>query len=263
MILSPEVIETMRSLRHFVVESERTAGRLLSRILSPEALQASSFRVLDEHTLARDVPLLLAPALAGQDLGLISEAGCPCVADPGSDLAAAAHRHEVPVLPLPGPSSILQALMASGFSGQSFLFLGYIPARSEDRRAALQRIERECRRDRITRIFIEAPYRNRAVLEDALRILAPDTRLCVAASLGGPSTRVRSAVVEEWRTMEFKLEKEPAVFLLAHGTPAADVPGLVQHRPEGSGSPQTGRGRTQRTGRKSSGPRRTRRSPGA
>jgi len=229
-VLSPEVVDTMRGLRHFVVESERSAGRLLSRVLPPEALRESSFYILDEHTDPKDVPRLLEPALEGQDLGILSEAGCPCVADPGADLAAAAHRRGVRVIPLSGPSSILQALMASGFSGQRFLFLGYIPARSGDRRTALKRMEQEALRDGATRIFIEAPYRGQAVLEDALGVLDPDTRLCVAASLGTSAERILSAAVREWKPAGFRLEKEPAVFLLAGGSRLA-FPGT--RRPRG------------------------------
>lgn len=214
-ILSPELIEIIGDIRHFIVESEKSVGRFLSRALPPEALAASTFSILDEHTGAAALPDLLKPALAGQDIGLISEAGCPCVADPGSELVAQAHRAGIRVVPLPGPSSILLALMASGFSGQSFLFLGYIPAQTAERKAALGRIEADCRRDGITRIFIETPYRNRAVLEDALQTLDGETRLCVAASLGGPVERVRSDPIRRWRETPFELGKEPSVFLVA------------------------------------------------
>lgn len=216
-VLSPDVIGTIRRLRHFVVEAERTAGRFLSRVLSQEALSSISFEVLDEHSVKKDVPRLLERALAGEDMGLISEAGCPCVADPGSDLVAEAHRQGVHVVPLAGPSSILLALMASGFSGQRFQFLGYIPAESAARKTALKSIERECLRDGMTRIFIEAPYRNRALLEDALKVLDGRTRLCVAASLGCAAEKVRSTSVERWKESPFEIGKEPAIFLMAPG----------------------------------------------
>lgn len=216
-VLSPDVIATIRHLRHFVVEAERTAGRFLSRVLSQEALASTSFAVLDEHSVKEDVPRLLEKALAGEDMGLISEAGCPCVADPGSDLVAEAHRQGVHVVPLSGPSSILLALMASGFSGQRFQFLGYIPAESAARKTALKSIERECLRDGMTRIFIEAPYRNLALLEDALKVLDGRTRLCVAASLGCAAEKVRSANVERWKESGFEIGKAPAIFLMAPG----------------------------------------------
>ncbi len=229
-ILSPEVVDTIRGLRHFVVESERSALRLLSGILPPESLRESSFSVLDEHTDPREVPRLLEPARAGHDLGMLSEGGCPCVADPGADLAAEAHRRGIRVIPLAGPSAILQALMASGFSGQRFEFLGYLPARAEERRSSLKRLEREAARDGATRIFIEAPYRGRALLSDALDVLDPETRLCVAASLGGPEERIRSLEIRAWRTADFRLEKELAVFLLA----VSGEPGVLIGRPSGT-----------------------------
>ena len=253
--LSPEVVATYRSLRHFVVESERTAVRLLSRILAPEALRESSLSTLDEHTDPTVVPGLLAPVLDGRDLGILSEAGCPCVADPGADLVAEAHRLGIRVVPLPGPSSLLQALMASGFSGQRFEFLGYLPPRGEERRTALKRVEQEASRDGSTRIFIETPYRNQALLSDALAVLEPDTRFCVALSLGGSAERVVSMEIRRWRAAQILLEKEPAVFLLA---PKA-ISGALTGRPSGEGAArQPGSRRIGRGGR-----RRPRENPGA
>ena len=216
-VLSPATLEAIRGLRTFIVESERSAGRFLAKVLSKEALADTSFSVLDEHTRNEEIPRLLERVLEGTSAGLISEAGCPCVADPGSGLVAEAHRRGVRVVPLVGPSSILLALMASGFDAQRFLFLGYIPAESTARKETLRRIERECRLDGITRIFIETPYRNKTVLGDMLAVLSGDTRLCVAASLGGPAERVRSGTVTSWKETEFELGKEPAVFLIAPG----------------------------------------------
>lgn len=258
-ILSPEVVEVIRGLRQFVVESERTAGRLLSRILAPEALEETEFHVLNEHTDPKTVAGLLEPALRGSDMGILSEAGCPCVADPGADLASEAHRRGIRVVPLPGPSSILLALMASGFSGQRFEFLGYLPVKTEERRTALKRLEREALRDGSTRIFIEAPYRNPALLADALAVLEPETRLCVAVSLGGASERILSMDIHRWRSADFSLERKPAVFLLA---PKENPAALTGRPSEGHLRP----GRPGTTGRRGTGPtapRRPRKTKGA
>ncbi len=258
-ILSPEVVEVIRGLRQFVVESERSAGRLLSGVLTPEALDATEFHVLNEHTDPKTVAGLLEPALRGIDMGILSEAGCPCVADPGADLASEAHRRGIRVVPLPGPSSILLALMASGFSGQKFEFLGYLPVKAEVRRAALKRLEREALRDGATRIFIEAPYRNPALLADALAVLEPETRLCVAVSLGGTSERILSMDIGRWRSADVSLERKPAVFLLA----PKENPGALTGRPsEGRRRPGT----TDRRGTGTpgtAGPRRPRKTKGA
>lgn len=261
-ILSPEVVDTIRSLRHFVVESERSAGRLLAGILAPEALRETVFHVLNEHTDPKTVAGLLEPALLGRDLGILSEAGCPCVADPGADLVSEAHRRGIRVVPLPGPSSILLALMASGYSGQKFEFLGYLPVKTEERRAALKRLEQEALRDGSTKIFIEAPYRNPALLSDALAVLEPDTRLCVAVSLGGASERILSMEIRGWRSAEFTLGREPAVFLLARRSDPGALTGRPSEGRRRQGRPEnrTCRG-TATSG--PSGPRRPRKTKGA
>jgi 16S rRNA (cytidine1402-2'-O)-methyltransferase len=207
------VIARIRLLRRFVVEGEKAAWRLLSRILDAEAASAVTMDRLDEHTPADALPALLAPLVAGEDMGLVSEAGMPCVADPGGALAALAHDRGFEILPLVGPSSILLALAASGLDGQRFSFLGYLPQDPTGRRSALASLDRGIRADGATRIFIETPYRNARLLEDCLAILSPDTRLCVAASLCGSAERIRSAPVSAWRAMPWRIGKEPAIFL--------------------------------------------------
>jgi 16S rRNA (cytidine1402-2'-O)-methyltransferase len=169
---------------------------------------------LDEHTAAAEVPALLAPALEGRDLGLLSEAGVPAVADPGAALVSAAHAQGIAVVPLVGPSSILLALMASGLDGQRFRFVGYLPAEGVARRQAIAELERRSSRDRETQVFIETPYRNEAVLADLLQACAPATRLCVAASLTGPSEWIRADRIEAWRAKPTAIGKRPAIFLL-------------------------------------------------
>lgn len=207
-------IAEIRRLRRFVVEGERAAFRLLSRILDKEALAAVSVERLDEHTPQEELPRLLSPLLSGEDLGIISEAGLPCVADPGSALVALAHDRGLRVVPLTGPSSIILSLAASGLDGQRFSFLGYLPQDQGARRAALLSIDRGVRADGATRIFIETPYRNDRLLEDCLSSLSPDTRLCVARGITTTSEMIRSASVADWRAAREKIGKEPAVFLV-------------------------------------------------
>jgi len=212
-------IDRVRTLSRFVVEGEKAAWRLLSRVLDPEQASRVTMERLDEHTSREDLPALLAPLERGEDIGLISEAGMPCVADPGAALSALAHDRGFAVVPLIGPSSILLALAASGLDGQAFNFLGYLPQPPQERRSAIAAIDRGIRSDGATRIFIETPYRNARLLEDCLRVLSPGTRLCVAASLCSASQRIRSGPVSTWRAAPWQLGKEPAVFLVGRSAP--------------------------------------------
>lgn len=222
-------------LSHFVVESERTALRLLSRFRSREAMESLHLQVLDEHSLPEDVPELLAPMLAGEDCGFFSEAGMPCIADPGAALVAAAHAIAVPVVPVSGPSSISLALVASGLDAQRFAFLGYLPQERGARIGAIRSLAAEIARDGMTRIFIETPYRNHSMLSDLAATLSPGLQLCVASDLCGPSERIQSAKVARWkaelatnagRSVHAPLlsipGKVPAVFLIGH--PASLAP---------------------------------------
>ncbi len=211
--LPATAIERVRKLRRFVVEGDKAAWRLLGRILDKASAAEVRLERLDEHTKAEELPGLLSPLEAGEDIGLISEAGMPCVADPGAALAALAHDRGFRVLPLIGPSSVILALAASGLNGQAFNFLGYLPQAPEGRRAALAAIDRGIRSDGATRIFIETPYRNGRLLEDCLGMLSPQTKLCIAASLCSPAERIRSDTVAAWRAAPWVLGKEPAIFL--------------------------------------------------
>ncbi|MGA2545120.1 MAG: SAM-dependent methyltransferase [Rectinemataceae bacterium] len=217
--LPAAALERVRSIRRFVVEGEKAAWRLLSRLLLPEAVALVSMERLDEHTAPEALPGLLSPLEAGEDIGLISEAGMPCIADPGSALAALAHDRGFTVVPLVGPSSIILALAASGLDGQRFSFLGYLPKEPRGRKAALASMERGIRSDGATRIFIETPYRNARLLEDCIAVLSAGTRLCVAASLCSPSQRIRSSPIASWRAVPWALGKEPAIFLAGLSTP--------------------------------------------
>lgn len=228
--LPAEAIARVRSLSRFVVEGEKAAWRLLSRILDPERAARVRMERLDEHTGRGELPALLSPLETGEDIGLISEAGMPCVADPGAALAALAHDRGYAVVPLVGPSSIILALAASGLDGQAFNFLGYLPQSPQGRKAALSTIDRALRLDGATRIFIETPYRNARLLEDCLRFLSPGTRFCVAASLCSPAQRIRSLPVAAWATEPWPIGKEPAIFLAGRAAPLGlDQPEAGRH----------------------------------
>jgi len=169
---------------------------------------------LSEHTKADELDTLIAPLLAGKDVGLISEAGCPAVADPGANLVRLAHRKNVRVVPLVGPSSIMLALMASGMNGQRFAFHGYLPVDKAERKRKLQELEAASRSRDETQIFIETPYRNRQLLEAMVEACHGETELCVASDLTTPAERIETKTISQWKKALPQIDKQPAVFLL-------------------------------------------------
>ncbi|THF67155.1 SAM-dependent methyltransferase [Pseudothauera nasutitermitis] len=202
-------------LQHFVVENAKTARAQLKLLDYPGALRDTDIRELPREESPAALDALLAPALAGHDIGLMSEAGCPAVADPGARLVARAHALGIRVVPLVGPSSILLALMASGLNGQSFAFHGYLPVGDAERDARLRALEEESRRQQRTQIFIETPYRNERMLDALLRVCRAETRLCIARELTTAQEWVRSQPVAEWRRAPRpELARRPALFLL-------------------------------------------------
>ena len=214
-VLTPAVRDCAKKLKHFVAENAKSARAFLKLLPSATPLQQIEIHELNEHTSPNALPALLAPLLAGIDVGLISEAGCPAVADPGANLVALAHTEGIRVLPMIGPSSILLALMGSGLSGQNFAFHGYLPAKEEQRQKRLKDLEKDSRQEKRTQIFIETPYRNRQMLETLIKTCAPSTRICVASdlTLDGESIVTRSA--SEWRQHELpNIDRRPTVFLL-------------------------------------------------
>lgn len=213
--LPPAVVEVAQKLDTFVVENEKTARRFLGAIKTLKPVRELTMQTLNEHTTDKELPALLAPLLQGRDVGLMSEAGCPGIADPGAKLAALAHRRGIRIAPLVGPSSILLALMASGLDGQRFSFLGYIPSEKAARVQKLKELEQASRKDRETQIFIETPYRNQHLLEDMLATCHPATRLCIASNVTLDSETIISKSIAEWRSAPLPdLHKKPTVFLL-------------------------------------------------
>ncbi len=208
------VVERVRALNHFVVEDAKTARRMLKLLGHPTPLAQLHMATLNEHTPQAEVSVLLQPMSAGFDVGLMSEAGCPAVADPGAHLVRLAHEQGYTVIPMVGPSSILLALMASGLEGQRFAFHGYLPVDAAARSMRIGQLEKRSRSARETEILIETPYRNAALQSALLETLSPATLLCIAYDLTGAQQHIRTASVAEWRrTPQILPERTPAVFL--------------------------------------------------
>jgi 16S rRNA (cytidine1402-2'-O)-methyltransferase len=213
-VLPRRTIDIARSLAHFVAETPKLARAFLKTLGPIHPLQSIAMTELSEHTPASRVTELLAPAVAGYDLGLLSDAGCPGVADPGAALVRAAHAAGVSVVPLVGPSAVLLALMASGLDGQRFAFHGYLPAKPAARQEALRGLERSAAQG-ATQLFIETPYRTEAVIAAVLSLSRADLRFCVAADLTLPGEQIVCRTIAEWRAEpRAAFRKRPAIFLL-------------------------------------------------
>ena len=210
--LPADTLTVARRLDRFVVERAKTARAHLKAMAHPLPLQQIDMQELNEHTPAAAIADLLAPLHAGHDLGLLSEAGCPAVADPGANLVRAAHAAGIRVVPLVGPSSILLALMASGLGGQRFAFHGYLPAKEPERSRSIQALEKAARRDRATQLFIETPYRAAALLDALAATLSPEMLVSVGADLSLPGQWIRTLRAREWRGQGETVKDRLAVF---------------------------------------------------
>lgn len=213
-VLPAEARALAATLDYFIVENEKSARHFLKLLPHPRAIRDLTLERFDKDGTPEQAAALLQPLLAGRSAGVLSEAGCPAVADPGARLVAAAHQLGIPVQPHVGPSSLLLALMASGFNGQRFAFHGYLPVNAAECKTEVGRLERESRERDMTQLFIETPYRNEALLKTLLEVCQPQTRLCVAAGLTLPDASVRSATIAEWRRGAALIGRQPAVFLL-------------------------------------------------
>ena len=214
-MLPPEVVKIAQNIENFVVESEKSARHFLSTIKTAKPVRELTLNLLNEHTDDKTIPDLLKPLLAGQDVGLMSDAGCPGVADPGSKLVALAHQKGLRVLPLVGPSSILLSLMASGLNGQQFAFLGYLPVDKVQRALKLKEIEKRAQTHHETQIFIETPYRNQHMLEAILITCNANTRLCIASQVSLEDEMIVTKTIGGWKQSALPdLHKKPTVFLL-------------------------------------------------
>jgi 16S rRNA (cytidine1402-2'-O)-methyltransferase len=199
-----------------LVENIRTARRFISSLKVEKNIPDLEFEVLDKNTSAEEVKNLLLPVINGADAGIISEAGCPGIADPGAVAVKYAHNYGIKVVPLVGPSSILLALMASGFSGQSFVFHGYLPIEAKDREKSIKEIELMAMKKNQTQIFMETPYRNEKLFQDLLKYCRPDTLLCIAKDITGENEYINTLPISDWKSSAPEIQKSPVIFLLSH-----------------------------------------------
>jgi 16S rRNA (cytidine1402-2'-O)-methyltransferase len=212
-VLPQTVINIAGTLTHYIAENAKSARGFLKALGVEKPIADFTIVELDKHEQTADVQHLLAPLLSGIDVGLVSEAGAPAVADPGALVVAAAHEAGIRVIPLVGPSSILLALMASGLNGQVFAFHGYLPHDKAERVRVLQQLEKESKQRAMTQIFIETPYRNQSAAADLLAVLSAPTRLCVATDLTGAQELIQMRPIAEWRKAPPALAKLPSLFL--------------------------------------------------
>ena len=206
--------EIVNRLDFFIVEDVRTARRFLKKINPATDIDSKTFYVLNQHTRPEEIAGFLKPLSEGREVGVISEAGCPAIADPGADVVAIAQEKGFKVVPLVGPSSILLALMASGFNGQSFAFNGYLPVQPADRTKAIKRLENRAHNEKQSQIFIETPYRNMKMLQDIISVCQPTTRLCIAAVITLGTEFIHTKTVNDWKKQLPDLNKRPCIFIL-------------------------------------------------
>lgn len=206
--------EIILQIKYFIVENIRTARRFLKKTEPSIVIDDLTFYELNKHTSPEDVAGYLVPLTKGEHVGVISEAGCPAVADPGADVVAIAQRKNYPVVPLVGPSSILMSVMASGFNGQSFAFHGYLPIEPGERAKKIKALEQRVYAEHQTQLFIETPYRNNKMVEDILHNCRPQTRLCIAANITCEGEYIRTKTIKEWQGKVPDLTKIPCIFLL-------------------------------------------------
>ena len=213
-VIPSQVGEVVKQLNYFLVEDLRTARRYVKALGHPQPIAALQFVGVNKHTTPDQVADYMQPVLKGQDAGVMAEVGCPGVADPGAMAVQYAHQHNIEVVPLTGPSSILLALMASGMNGQSFAFHGYLPVEKSQRKAAIKQLDRIAWQCQQTQIFIETPYRNQALLEAILATCRPETLLCIGKQMTAPEGWVQTRPLHQWRQSPPWLHKIPAIFLL-------------------------------------------------
>lgn len=207
-------IQVIRSLDEFIVEDIRSARRFLIKVNIGKPIDSLTFHLCNEHSKNTDIHSVMQGLLNGKNAGLISEAGCPSIADPGAEVIQFAHRNNIRVVPLVGPSSILLALISSGLNGQNFAFNGYLPKKEPDRIKALKQLETLVWQKNQTQAFIETPYRNDSILKDIINACRDETLLCIAADITLPSEKIKTQSIRDWKNHKQSFNDHPAVFLL-------------------------------------------------
>ncbi|NNE77669.1 MAG: SAM-dependent methyltransferase [Pricia sp.] len=213
-VLPISIKRAVENIDHYVVENEKSARRFIKKISPRKSQPSLQIKILNKYTEVEEIPTLLNPCLEGYHLGILSEAGCPGIADPGTDVVKIAHQKNIQVVPLVGPSSLILALMASGMNGQNFTFNGYLPIDVSERKAAIRRLEKTSRDAKQSQLFIETPYRNDKLFAELVKTLHPDTRLCLACDITLPTEFIATKTVQEWKNSTLELHKRPTLFIL-------------------------------------------------
>ncbi len=213
-VLPISVKTTIERINHYIVEHEKNARRFIKSISHDKKQSELKFQEINKFTRPEEIPSMLNPCLEGLDVGIISDAGCPGIADPGARAVQVAHEHGIKVIPLVGPSSILLAMMASGFNGQNFAFNGYLPIDKHERKSELKRLEKLSLDFDQSQLFIETPYRNNQMLQSLTETLNPKTRICVACDITLPTEYIKTTTVEQWKKRKVDLHKRPTLFIV-------------------------------------------------
>ncbi|MGC1516964.1 MAG: SAM-dependent methyltransferase [Maribacter sp.] len=213
-VLPISIKQAIEKIDHYVVENEKTARHFIKKVSPRKSQPSLHLSVLNKFTEPQEIPSFLSPCMAGYDVGILSEAGCPGIADPGAAVVHIAHEKNIQVVPLVGPSSILLALMASGMNGQNFAFNGYLPIEGAERKKYLKLLERKSKEERQSQIFIETPYRNNKMLEELVKTLAPSTYICIAVDITLPTEYIKTKTAKSWKSEHVDLHKRPAIFII-------------------------------------------------
>jgi 16S rRNA (cytidine1402-2'-O)-methyltransferase len=213
-VLPETVAKSIEFIDYYIVENEKTARRFIKAILPSKKQPELKLSVLNKHTEPSEHASFIQPCMEGKNVGLMSEAGCPGVADPGAVIVKLAHEKGIQVVPLVGPSSILLAMMASGMNGQSFAFNGYLPIEKGEKKNALKNFEKLSQEKSQSQLFIETPYRNNKLIEDLLQILQPNTHLCIAADITLPTEYIKTKTVAQWKKEKVDLHNRPCIFIV-------------------------------------------------